>query len=39
MKPEPLSKLEKKNTLKSMKFDDDFMLANYDLIVIFPIYG
>ena len=34
MKLEPLFKLEKRNTIKLKKFDDDIILANYDVIVI-----
>ena len=34
MKLEPLFKLEKRNTIKLSKFDDDIILANYKVIVI-----
>ena len=39
MKLGPLTKLVKRNKATSKKFDDHFMSANCDLIVIFPIYG
>ena len=35
----PATKLDKRNTTTSKKFDDDVVSANYDVIVIFPIYG
>ena len=34
----PVTKLDKRNKT-SKKFDDDLMLENCDVIVIFPIYG
>ena len=37
MKLGPVTKLKKKNTSK--KSDNDAMLINCDVIVIFPIYG
>ena len=39
MKFESLSKLCKKIRIKSKLFDDNSMSRNYDVIVIFPIYG
>ena len=39
MKLGPVTKHDKKNTAKSKKFDDDVMSANFDVIVIFPIYA
>ena len=39
MKLELLSKLDKKNLKTSKKFDNDFVSENYDVIVIFQIYG
>ena len=33
----PVTKLDKRNTITSKKSDNDFMSANYDFIVIFPI--
>ena len=33
------TKLNKKNTSQSKKFDDNVMSANCDVIVFFPIYG
>ena len=36
MKLGPVPKLDKR---RQKKFDDDIMSANYDVIVIFPIYG
>ena len=39
MKVRPVTKLYKKNKATSKKFDDDVMLANCNVIVIFPIYG
>ena len=38
MKLGPVTKLGKRNK-KTSKNDDDFMSANCDVIVIFPIYG
>ena len=37
MKVGLVTKLDKKNTIKSKKFDDDVMLVNYDVIINFPI--
>ena len=34
----PVTKLGKKNTTMSKKFDDDVMSENCDVIVIFPTY-
>ena len=39
MKLGKLSKLEKRKEIKSKRFDDDFILANYDAIIIFLIYN
>ena len=39
MKLGPVTKLDKRNTTKSKKFDDYVVSANYDVIVIFLIYG
>ena len=39
MKLGQVTKLDKRNTTTSEKFDNDFMQANYDFIVIFPTYG
>ena len=39
MKLGPVSKLDKRHIATSKKFDDDIMLANFDVIVIFPVYG
>ena len=39
MKLGPVTKLDKKNKTASKKFYDDVMLKNYDVIVIFSIYG
>ena len=33
------TKLDKKNKTTSRKFDNDFMSANCDIIVTFPVYG
>ena len=35
----PVTKLDKKNTKMSKKFDDEVMSVNCDVIMIFPIYG
>ena len=35
----PVTKLDRRNTATSKKSDDDFMSANWDIIVFFPIYG
>ena len=37
MKLGPVTKLDKKNMATSKKFDDDVLLANYVVIVIFQI--
>ena len=39
MKLGPVAKLKKRNTATSKKIDDDKMLINCDIIVIFSIYG
>ena len=39
MKLGPVTKLDKRNKATSKKFNDDFMSENFDVIVIFPIYG
>ena len=39
MKLGPIPKLDKRNKMSSKKIYYDVMLANYDVIVIFPIYG
>ena len=39
MKLEPVTKFDNKNTITLKIFDDDVVPANYDVIVIFPIYG
>ena len=39
MKLGPVTKLDKRNKTTSKKFDDDIISANYDVAVIFPIYG
>ena len=39
MKLGSATKLDKRNTALSKKFDDDLTSANYDVMVIFPIYG
>ena len=39
MKLGPVTKIDKRNTATSRKFDDDVMLANCDVIVFFLIYG
>ena len=35
----PVTKIDKRNTVILKKFDNDLILANCDVIVIFPIYG
>ena len=35
----PLSKLGERNTIPLKDFDNDFMLANYNVIIIFSIYS
>ena len=39
MKLGPITKLHKRNKTASKNFDDDLMSGNFDVIVIFPIYG
>ena len=39
MKLGPVTKLDKRNKTTSNKLDDGVMSVNYDVIVIFPIYG
>ena len=39
MKLGPVAKLDKRNTTTSKKIYDDVVSANYNVIVIFPIYG
>ena len=39
MKLGPVTKIDKKNKIMSKKFHDDVLSANYDVNVIFPIYG
>ena len=39
MKLGPVTILDKKNKAMSKKIDNDVMLENCDVIVIFPIYG
>ena len=39
MKFGPVTKLGKRNKAKWKKSDDDVMLENCDVIVVFPIYG
>ena len=39
MKLGTVTKLDKRNTATSKKFDNDVMLPNCDIIVIFLIYG
>ena len=39
MKLGPVTKLDKRNKTTSKKIGDDVMLANCEVIVIFPIYG
>ena len=39
MKLGPVTKLNKKNKTTSKQFDNDAMWANFDVIVIFVIYG
>ena len=38
MKLRPVTKLYRRNKTTSKKIDDDLMLVNFDVIVIFPIY-
>ena len=39
MKRGPVTRLDKRNKTTSKKFYDDVISENYDVIVIFPIYG
>ena len=39
MKLGPATKQDKRNKMPYEKFDDDVMLVNCDVIIIFPIYG
>ena len=39
MKLGPVTNLDKRKKKMSKKFMDDAMLENYDIIVVFPIYG
>ena len=39
MKLGPVTKIDKRNKKRQEKFDDDVMTENYDVIVIFSIYG
>ena len=39
MKLGPVTKLDKKNKTTSKKFDHDVMSADFDVIVMFTIYG
>ena len=39
MKLGPVTKLDKRNKITSKTFDDDVMLVNCDVIVVFLIYG
>ena len=39
MKLGAVTKLEKRNKKTSKKVDDNVILTNYDVIVIFSIYG
>ena len=39
MKLVPVAKLDKRNKTASKKIDDDVILRNFDVFVIFPIYG
>ena len=39
MKLGPSTKFDKRNKTTLKRFDDDLMSANYDVIIIFPIYG
>ena len=38
LKPRPLLKREKRNAIKDKRFDDDIILANYNVILIILIY-
>ena len=39
MKLGPLTKLDKKNKIRSKNFGDDVMLTNCDVIDIFSVFG
>ena len=39
IKLEPVTKPDKRNKIKSKKFDDDVNSENFDVIAIFSIYG
>ena len=39
MKLGPVTTLDKRNKKTSKHFNDDVILENYDVIIIFPIYG
>ena len=39
MRPAPVTTLDKRNKTTSKKFDDDVMSENFDVIVVFQIYG
>ena len=39
MKFGPITKIDKRNTSTSKKFDDDFMLIDCNVIVFFLVYG
>ena len=39
MKLGPVTRLDKRNKTTSKKFDNDLMSKNFDVIVIFSIYG
>ena len=39
MKLGPITKPDKKNKTTSKRIDDDVILANFNVIVIFSIYG
>ena len=39
MKLGTVTKIDKRNTTKSKKIDDDFISENCDVIANFPIYG
>ena len=39
VKTGPVTKPDKRNKITSKKFDDDAMLENCDVMIIFPIYG
>ena len=39
MKRGPVTNLDKRKKTRSKKFDYDVISENYDVIIIFPIYG